>query len=194
MVHGRRRHHHAIGEVQAAEAQLAELKARLLTHPTRIDLPGETAASSTANWHAVTTRTTRAAAHRAMRLADGLEHHDQTRAALAEGPVHVEQAQVILNALGRAARRPRPRIRTEGEASLLDQAAEFDAKALKILGRRILDAIAPEIADAHEAALLELEERDAQAATRLVMWDDGHGKVHGRFTLTRLRRRPSGRP
>ena len=56
-------------------------------------------------------------------------------------------------------------------------------KPCKILGRRILDALAPEAADAHEATLLEREERDAQAATRLVMWDDGHGKVHGRFTL-----------
>ena len=62
----------------------------------------------------------------------------------------------------------------------------FDAKALKILGRRILEVASPEAADAHEAALLEREERDAQAATRLTMYQDGHGKVHGRFTLDTL--------
>ena len=177
---------HAIGEVQAAEAQLAELKARLLSHATRIDLPGDTARSSTANWHAVTTRTTRPAAHRAVRLADGLEQHDLIRTALAEGRVHVEQAHVILRALADLPADLDTEFVEKAEAHLLDQAAEFDAKALKILGRRILDLIAPDAADAHEAALLEKEERDAQAATRLVMWDDGHGKTHGRFTLDTL--------
>ena len=174
---------HAIGEVQAAEAQLAELKARLLSHATRIDLPGDTARSSTANWHAVTTRTTRPAAHRAVRLADGLEQHDLIRTALAEGRVHVEQAHVILHALAELPADLDTEFVERAERHLLEQAADFDAKALKILGRRILDLIDPDAADAHEAALLEREERDAQAAARLVIYDDGHGKVHGRFTL-----------
>ena len=52
-----------------------------------------------------------------------------------------------------------------------------------MLGRKILDVLAPEIAEAHEARLLEREERAAAAATSLTMWDDGHGQVHGRFTL-----------
>ena len=30
---------------------------------------------------------------------------------------------------------------------------------------------------------MEKEERDAAAATRFTLWEDGHGKVHGRFTL-----------
>ncbi|HRD64445.1 MAG TPA: DUF222 domain-containing protein [Nocardioides sp.] len=34
-----------------------------------------------------------------------------------------------------------------------------------------------------DAVELEEEERDAQAAMRLTMYDDGHGKVHGRFVL-----------
>jgi hypothetical protein len=173
----------AITDVQAAEAQLAELKARLLAHATRIDLPGNTAATSTANWYAVATRTTRAAAHRAVRLADQLETHDATRAALAEGRVHVEQAQVILHALADLPTDLEPEIVEKAEEHLLAQAAHFDAKALKVLGRRILEVIDPEAADAHEAEILEREERSAAAATRLVMWDDGHGKTHGRFTL-----------
>ncbi|HET6938997.1 MAG TPA: DUF222 domain-containing protein, partial [Nocardioides sp.] len=71
----------------------------------------------------------------------------------------------------------------EAEAHLLDLAHDHDAKTLKILGRRILEVVSPETADAHEALLLEREERAAQAATRLTMWEDGHGQVHGRFTL-----------
>ena len=93
---------------------------------------------------------------------------------------------MILNALAELPADLDPALAQRAEASLLEQAAEFDAKALKILGRRILDAIAPEVADAHEAELLEREERDAAAATRLTMYEDGHGKVHGRFTLDTL--------
>src|SRR4051812_11987430 len=172
-----------IAQVQAVEAQLAEVKSRLLIHAKRIDLPGATAASSVANWHAVATRTTRATAHRLMRLADGLEAHELTRTALAAGQLHVEQAEVILRALADLPDDLDADLVVQAEQALLAQAAVFDAKALKILGRRILEVIDPDAADAHEAKLLEREERDAQAAARLTIWDDGHGRVHGRFTL-----------
>ena len=52
----------AIAEVQAAEAQLAELEGpSSSSHADRIDIAGNTGATSTANWHAVATRTTRVA-------------------------------------------------------------------------------------------------------------------------------------
>ena len=175
-----------IADVQAVKAQLAALEAQLLSHAKQIDLPGDTAASSVANWHAVATRTTRVVAHRAVRLSDGLEHHDLTRQALAEGRVHVEQAEVILRALADLPDDLTPALVAKAEAHLLEQAGTFDAKALKILGRRILDVIDPECADAHEAMLLEKEERDAADATRLTVWDDGHGKTQGRFTIDSL--------
>jgi len=40
-----------------------------------------------------------------------------------------------------------------------------------------------EILAARLAAGLEREERQAEAAVRLSVWDDGHGKTHGRFTV-----------
>jgi hypothetical protein len=175
-----------IAEVLAAEAQLAELKTRLLTHAGEVDLPGGSAASSVANWHAASTRTTKNSAHRAARLAAGLESHDLTRAALAEGRVHVEQAEAILRALAELPTDLDAELVEQAKRRLLQDADQFDAKALKTLGRRILEVIDPETADAHEARLLEREERDAEAATRLTMWDDGHGKTHGRFTVDTL--------
>ena len=48
-----------LGEVQAAKAQLAALEAKLLTHAETLDLPGQTGATSTANWLAHQARTTR---------------------------------------------------------------------------------------------------------------------------------------
>jgi hypothetical protein len=67
---------------------------------------------------------------------------------------------------------------------LLDQAVDQDAKALRVLGRRILEVIDPAAADAHEAKLLEKEEQNALAAAMLRVADDGHGKCHGRFTIS----------
>ena len=49
-----------------------------------------------------------------------------------------------------------------------------------------MEVIAPEVADAHEADLLEREEAKAAQGCRLTMSDDGHGKTHGRFTLPTL--------
>ena len=176
----------ALAEIQSAKAQLAELEARLLAHADRLQVAGSTAASSTANWHAVATRTTRSAAHRAMRTARGLDQHEPTRAALADGRLQLEQAEVILRALEELPADLDTEILEEAETRLLDLAADHDAKALRVLGRRILEVVSPETADAHQARLLEKEERAAAAATRLTLWDDGHGKVHGRFTLDTL--------
>jgi hypothetical protein len=133
-------------------------------------------ATSTANW----------VAHRTIRLAKALEAHEPTRTALAEGRVHVEQATVIARAVDDLPDDLDPDLVAEAEAHLVEQAQTFDAKQLKILGRRLLEVVAPEAADAHEARLLEQEERKAAAGTRFSLWEDGHGQVHGRFTLDTL--------
>src|ERR1700712_3349804 len=49
-----------------------------------------------------------------------------------------------------------------------------------------MEVVAPDLADAYEADRLEREEAKAAQAARLTMSDDGHGKVHGRFTLPTL--------
>jgi hypothetical protein len=173
----------ALTELTRAEAQLAELKSRLLAHADRVELDSQTGATSTANWYAVATATTRPAAHRMVRLSNGLDTHDQTRSALAEGRLLVEQAEVILRALAELPDTLDPELVAKAEEHLLDLARDHDAKALRILGRRLLEVVSPETADAHEATLLEREERAAEAATRLTMWEDGHGRFHGKFTV-----------
>ena len=116
-----------LAQVQSAKAQLAELEARLLGHADLTDLPGATGATSTANWHAVATRTTRPQAHRLMRLAAGLETHDLTRTALAAGRVHVDQAETILRALAELPADLDPDHVEKAERELLDRAQHFDA-------------------------------------------------------------------
>ena len=74
----------------------------------------------------------------------------------------------------------------DAEAALLEYAADHDATALRVLGRRILDVVAPEVGEAHEARVLEAEEAKARAAASFSMAHDGHGKCHGRFTIPSL--------
>jgi hypothetical protein len=172
-----------ITEVLRVEAQLAELKSRLLTHATSVDVAGQSGATSTANLLAHTTQITHAAAHRMMRLATALEAHEPTRVALAEGRVHVEQGEVIVRAVDELPDGLDSALVAEAEQHLIGQAKDFDAKALKHLGQHLLAVIDPDRADARTAKLLEREERAAAAATRFTLWDDGHGRTHGRFTV-----------
>jgi hypothetical protein len=173
----------ALAEIGSAKAQLAELEARLLCHADRIEIAANTGTASTAKWHAHLTTTTQREAHRLIRVATGLDTHEPTRDALASGRVNVEQAEVILRALDELPADVDADVIERAETHLLDLAQVHDAKALRVLGRRILEVVSPQAADVHEARLLEREERAAAAATRLVMWDDGHGQTHGRFTV-----------
>jgi hypothetical protein len=57
---------------------------------------------------------------------------------------------------------------------------------LRILGKRLLDVIDPDAADARLAARLEAEEAAAARKCFLDMYDDGDGTLHGRFAMPRL--------
>ena len=146
-------------ELTRLRAQVAELELRVARHAESVEVGLEVGATSTANWWAHTTKLTRAGAHRLTKLASRLEAHEPVRAALAAGAVLVDQAAVIVDAVDAL---PGDLVddTTRGEAAdyLLAEAAHHDAKALRVLGRRILDVVAPEVGEAHEARLLEAEE------------------------------------
>ena len=164
-------------------AQVAELEARVAAHADDLKVGEEHGATSTAAWLAVQTRTTRPAARLVVSFGHDLDRHVLTRKALAAGDVGVEQARVIIEWVEKLPDDLDPEIPQRAEALLVEQAAEHDAKILNTLGKRILDVVAPEVADAQEAKALEREERAAMAAARFTMADDGHGQTHGRFTL-----------
>ncbi|GCD89781.1 HNH endonuclease [Nocardioides sp. LS1] len=165
--------------VTRLSAQLAELEMRVAEHAKAVGVGESVGASSTTNFWAHATHQTRTSAHGKMRLAVALATRPALRTAVAAGQVLVEQARVIVDAV-----EVLPAEHHDGaEAMLIKFAADHDAKALKVLGRRILEFLDPEAAEAHEAKQLEREERDAARSTKLTMTDDGHGKVYGRFTL-----------
>ncbi|MGY2701297.1 DUF222 domain-containing protein [Nocardioides sp. HB32] len=169
--------------LQRAEARLVELKARVAAHAEDLHVGHEVGASSAASWLAHETKATRAAAYAAVRLGRDLEAHRPTRDALAAGRVLADQARVVIRWVeDLPATVPAGKV-AAAEAHLLELARHHDAKALNRLGKHLFEVVAPEEADAREAALLAKEEAAAAKACRLSMYDDGQGKTHGTFTV-----------
>ncbi len=165
-------------------AQVCELELRVAEHARSVGVGDASGATSTAAWWAHATRQTRLEAHRKMHLAMGLERFPLVRDALAAGDLVVEQAAVIVHALAELNPDLDYSVQFQAQTRLVVEARDHDAKSLRILGRRILDVLDPVAADEAEAKKLADEDRKAQATTRLTMSEDGHGRVHGRFTLS----------
>ena len=167
-----------------AESRLAELRLRVLAAADSSDVAAETAASSTAAWVAHTTRQDRSAAHADLRLAQALdEEFTATRVALADGQLNLAQASVIIGSLRHLPESVQRADRERAEQHLLRLAHEHDAKALKLLGRRVFEVLDPEAADEEEGRILEAEEAAAARATYLQLHDNGDGTHTGRFKI-----------
>ncbi|MCY7401406.1 MAG: 13E12 repeat family protein [Nocardioides sp.] len=164
-------------------ARVTAMELRVAGHAGSVEVEESTGATSAATWWAHATCATRAETHRMTRLASELEAHPVTGEALTAGRVLADQAAVIVRAVEELPDDLDPALVVKAEAHLLGLAADFDAKALRRLGRSLLGVVAPEVGEAHEAAALAREERDAAASARLSMVDDGQGRVQGRFTL-----------
>ncbi|MEO5662164.1 MAG: hypothetical protein ABIR39_02680 [Nocardioides sp.] len=103
-------------------------------------------ARHTGQWWARRSRLTRPEANRLTWLGRRLseELYVPVHTALGGGEVHVDQAWVIVKAVD-AIPAERQDVKPRAVAHLLGLAQDHDAKQLKILGRRILDAVAPEV-------------------------------------------------
>ena len=108
------------------------------------------------------------------------------RGALAAGEVLTDQARVIVEAIDALPADAEPWVAKAGTEFMLDKAGEHDAKALRELGRRLMEVVDPAAADAEEAKRLEGEERDARAAASITMSDDGHGRCRVRLDIPSL--------
>ncbi|WP_246210063.1 HNH endonuclease signature motif containing protein [Nocardioides piscis] len=151
-------------------------------------------ARHTAQWWARRSRLTRPEAHRLTRLARRLTDslHAPVQAALAGGEVHLDQAGVIVAAVDSiptnpadlpANAEPPAVLKARAIEHLLIAAKDHDAVALKILGRRILDIVAPAVGEAAEAKALADEEAAAARKVTLTLRDNHDGTTTGRFTI-----------
>ncbi|WP_457203794.1 DUF222 domain-containing protein [Nocardioides sp. HB32] len=155
------------------KAQVAELEARVAEH----------ADDEAVDAWAHRTRQTKPVVLGQVKLGQALVTRGHVRDALAAGDLVVEQARVIVTALDQLPGDLDTTLVDKAERHLVAAGREHTAPTLRVLGKRLMDVVAPELADAYEARQLAREERDALLATRLEMWDDGHGKCHGRFTV-----------
>jgi hypothetical protein len=173
----------AIRETDAAIAQLVQQRSRLLRQAEALDLPGDIGARTLAAWDARTNRVARREAHRRAFLAKALGTHPATDRLLAAGGLQVEQAEAVLRGVTELPADLDPDLSHKAEGHLLGLTAVHDAKALKNLARHLLEVVAPEAAEQQIAHQLEREERDAEAANSLTVWQDAAGRGHGKFTL-----------
>jgi len=164
-------------------ARVAALELKVAAHADRNDVGAASGATSASVWWANATRMTQREAARKMKLAQALEGHEPVGKALAAGDVLVDQAGVVTESVDALPDTVEADVRAQARDYLLEAARHYDARALRVQGRRILDVVAPEVGEAEEARQLAAEEKRAEQAARLTMHDDGHGQTHGRFTI-----------
>ncbi|CUR56587.1 putative HNH endonuclease [metagenome] len=180
----------ALREPTRLEGRLAELRLRVLADAA--DVAEQTGARDTASWLTHHTRVRFEDARTDQALARSLERRfSALGTALRDGDVNLAQAQVIVRALDALPGDLPRKLCADAETALIGYAADFGPRPLARLGRRILDVIAPDIAEAAEARSLADLEADAQRNTRLTLrrLGDGTTRLHGILpdaTATRL--------
>lgn len=168
-------------ELSRSSSRLAGLRARALA--VGDDVAVETGSRSAAAWLAVECRFSLREAVRAERVGAGLGRWSRVAAAVADGRVGWEQAEVLVRSLDDLPAGLDPELVSRAEEHLVGEAATFGPRELRVVGRRVLEVVAPDIADAHEEAALRAEERRSRAATRLSFRPRGDGTtdVHARL-------------
>lgn len=169
----------ALVELAAAESAVTELRLRVLA--VSGDVADETAARDAAAWFAHAVQADPQAARADAHLAADLEVRPLVAAGMREGRVSVAQARVITVGLDDLPDRVGVELVARAEATLVDYAPHHRPSELRKLARRILDVVAPEIAEGEEARRLEAEERRARekASLRFRANPDGGTRVSG---------------
>ncbi len=97
-----------------------------------------------------------------------------------------EQARVVVRALEDLPEDLDAEMVASAEETLVGLALVHDPDALRLLGKRILSVVAPEVGEEEDRKKVEAEEKRARERQRLTLSFDGHGAAHGRFTLPML--------
>ncbi|MDN4160937.1 HNH endonuclease signature motif containing protein [Nocardioides abyssi] len=177
----------ALVEATRLRARVEALELRLAAEADRRAVGDKVGATDTASWWGHETRQGRPAAKRRMRLAEALDRHAPTAAALTEGAISVDHARVITDCVDKFPDDlADPTIPERAEKHLLNEALDRDPKSLAILAKHVLTVVAPEIGEERDARALEREEREARAKAWLTMAPDGRGSYRGKFSIPTL--------
>ena len=172
----------ALVRLEREVARLRALQLRILA--VSDEVAAETGARSAVAWLDQQVHLGHSAAGRAGRLAAALElNWHQVGSAFAAGRLTETQAAAIVQALDELPESVGQGLRERAETHLVEQAEHFDPRRLRILGRRVLEAVAPEVADAEEYRQLLAEEQRSRRATRLSIRSRGDGTSELRGVL-----------
>ncbi|WP_193608325.1 HNH endonuclease signature motif containing protein [Nocardioides lijunqiniae] len=173
----------ALVEETRLNARLASLTLKTAVQAERTEVGAAQGATSAAAWLAHETHMTQRDAAALTKLGKALEAHPPVEEALSRGDVLADQAKAIVEAVDALPDDVGTAIKTQARDHLLGEAAHFDSIRLRILGKQVLEVVAPEVGEAEEARQLEAQERKARAKARFTMHDDGHGTTYGRFSM-----------
>ncbi len=175
-------------EVVAAESQLRALRLRLLHEADSREMATQSGATGTDAWAAKLTGTTRGVMSGGIWLARLLEEkYPTTLGAFADGGINEQQTRVIVNAAEEIPAFISDEHREAAEAELVQLAVEgMNARSLRQRARRMLDVISRELADEHEATMLDDEQRRAEMETWLSLQDNDNGTFSGKFVIPEL--------
>lgn len=167
----------ALLELSAVIDRVEELRIRVLAHAD--DVADAEGARDAAAWLAHRGRRDRGECRHRLRLAHALAAHDTVTAGLRAGRVNLAQAEVVTRALDAPPDELTTEVRRTAEARLVEETARFAPRQLRILGRRVLEVVAPEVAEGLEQRLLEEEERRAarRAGVRSIRHGDGTWEI-----------------
>jgi hypothetical protein len=140
-------------------------------------LPVAQHASGTTVWLRERLRISIHTAKRLVDLARAVEERPALDAALAGGAVNAEQAAVVAAAVRDLPGDLGPELVDKAETVLIGQASQFEPAILRKAGQRILAHLAPEVADAAEAAALRRMEAQAWQSRGFQLTRHGDGRV-----------------
>lgn len=172
----------ALRELAAVEAGLVELRLRVLADAE--DVAALTASHDAAGWLTSETRVRFEDARADLALARSLDRRwSVLAAAMREGRVTLAQTRVVAKALDGLPADTAPDVVLAAEESLVVHAERFGPRQLAMIGRRILDAVAPDVAEEAEARRLAALEGEASRRTRLTLrrLGDGTTAIGGRL-------------
>ncbi|MET8198516.1 HNH endonuclease signature motif containing protein [Micromonospora taraxaci] len=179
--------HELVAALDAAHRLQQRLAAVTLTLVREIDgrgLARAQGASTTAVWLRERLRMTVPAARRLVDLATALDTGNPgIRQALADGVINLDQARVIADTATTVHRSAHAEAADKAVNVLVEWAGQFDPTLLRRMGTRILDHVAPDLADAAAAAALAAEDARAARDRHLTISEQTDGRLRLTGTL-----------
>ncbi|MGW4677379.1 DUF222 domain-containing protein [Micromonospora taraxaci] len=179
--------HELVAALDAAHRLQQRLAAVTLTLVREIDGRGTAraqGASTTTVWLRERLRMTVPAARRLVDLATALDTGNPgIRQALADGAINLDQARVIADTATTVQTTADTETADKAVGVLVEWAGQFDPTLLRRMSTRILDHVAPDLADAAAAAALAAEDARATRDRHLTISEQTDGRLRLTGTL-----------